>query len=271
MKIFMFGVCVCVLLCAGVGDIVPTLSERNGAQPAVEEEEEEEGGEKEGKEDNEQGQGEEERGHTSGHPETSACTPQPTPSRPSSNRSSVFRCPSSVPRSVSHNHLGRPAYYQGLESPAAVQWMMQSQKKKKNGRTTVRRREASQSPVLPEEVLRLQHRVRVLEKSLLNEQSLSQEVHAALCQREREMRELEASHQRALVMAERTRELSDVQDELQMVNKELERSEKNVQRLRRELEEKQTIRDRTMEEKALEMNRLETENAQLKEVNLVAS
>ena len=44
--------------------------------------------------------------------------------------------------------------------------------------------------MLPEELLKLQHKVRVLEKSLHSEQRLSQEMHAALCQREQEYCEL---------------------------------------------------------------------------------
>ena len=44
--------------------------------------------------------------------------------------------------------------------------------------------------VMPEELLKLQHKVRVLEKSLENEQKLSQELHTALCHREQEYREM---------------------------------------------------------------------------------
>lgn len=48
----------------------------------------------------------------------------------------------------------------------------------------------SEGSVLPEELLKLQHKVRVLEKSLNSEQTLSQEMHTALCQREQEYCEL---------------------------------------------------------------------------------
>ena len=41
-----------------------------------------------------------------------------------------------------------------------------------------------------EEVLKLRHQVRVLERSLQNEQKLSTEFHAELCQREKDYREL---------------------------------------------------------------------------------
>ena len=256
-----YTVCLCV--CSGVGDMVPSLSEKTDTPT---EKDREVGG----NELMEQGQGEEEGTWLNGGNieisgrGLSQCvtTLQATPNR-LTNKSNLFRCPSSVPRSMSRHQLSRTSYYQGLESPAAVQWM-QSQKKKPRTRQEIA---ANNSPALPEEVLKLQHRVRVLEKSLLNEQALSQEMHTALCQREREFHELEASYQQLQVMAEKANELSDVQDELETVTKELEKSKKNVQRLQREVEEQQTSQEKMTEEKTVEMSRLETENTHLKEVH----
>ena len=136
----------------------------------------------------------------------------------------------------------------------------------------------SEAPALSEELLKLQHKVRVLERSLRNEQTLSQEMHSALCQREQEYRNLgecgegfcisqqplppsppshppllsplflfpptpppppllsifslrsEADYQRVLVMADKAKELTDVQDELQMMTAALEKSKKHTQR-----------------------------------------
>ena len=234
---------VCVI---GVGDVVPAFPERTEASTREEEDD--------GRMEHEEKSSDDEAG-------CDGCdsTPQPTPNRlKSSSRSNLFACPSSIPRSVSRRHISRTsAYYRGLESPAAVQWM-QSQ-----------RRPVAQTPAngSSEELLRLQHKVRVLEKSLQNEQTLSQEMHAALCQREQEYRELESSHQKAQVMAEKARELSDVQDELETTTKALEKSQKSLQRFQREVEEQQMCRDRELEEKLSAISHLETENTQLKEVS----
>lgn len=185
-------------------------------------------------------------------------TPLPTPNRlKSSSRSNLFVCPSSIPRSVSRHRSSHTSYYQGLESPAAVQWMQAQRKPVSHTQTTNS----------SEELLKLQHKVRVLEKSLQNEQTLSQEMHAALCQREQEYHDLEAGYQKAQLMAEKARELADVQDELQTVTKALEKSEKNIQRFQREVEEQLMCRDREMEQKMSEISHLETENTQLKEVS----
>ena len=245
----MYRVCVCV---AGVGDIVPALSGR--ATPEVREEDEPMEDPK---------------------PEISGCG-QPdlvTPTRLKAP-SSLSNLLSSVPRSASHrNHVVRSStYYQGLESPAAVQWM-QSQKKRPASRrvvgtaTTNAVSPGNHGEELPEEVLKLQHRVRVLERSLLNEQTLSQEMHATLCQKEREIHEIRTSLQRAESLAGKARELGDVQDELQTVVKALDRSEKAVQRLQREMEEQRINQEEEVEKDMSEINRLETENSQLKEVN----
>ena len=186
-------------------------------------------------------------------------TPQPTPNRLNkpSSRSNLFKCPSSVPRSVSRHSTNRSSYYQGLESPAGVQWM-QSQNKTAS--------QQSQPSNASEELLKLQHKVRVLEKSLHNEQTLSQEMHTALCQREQEYRELEANLQKTLVMAEKANELADVRDELQTMTVALEKSQRNVQRYQREVEERHACHDREMEQKMTEISSLETENVHLKEV-----
>ena len=241
--------CVCV---AGVGDIVPALSGR--ATPEVREEDEPMEDPK---------------------PEISGCG-QPdlvTPTRLKAP-SSLSNLLSSVPRSASRrNHIVRSStYYQGLESPAAVQWM-QSQKKRPASRrvvgtaTTNAVSPGNHCEELPEEVLKLQHRVRVLERSLLNEQTLSQEMHATLCQKEREIHETRTSLHRVESLAEKARELGDVQDELQTVVKALDRSEKAVQRLQRETEEQRVNQEEEVEKDMSEINRLETENSQLKEVS----
>ena len=190
---------------------------------------------------------------------TSDSTPHPTPTRVTKtpSRPNLFVHPSSIPRSLSR-HKMRQSYYQGLESPAAVQWM-QSQR-------PVTRPQTSDAPALPEEVLKLQHKVRVLEKSLNNEQTLSQEMHAALCQREREYHDLEVSYQKAQGMADKAQELMDVQDELQVMTTALEKSDKSVQRLQREIEEQRTWWDKEIEQRESRISHLEAENTQLKEV-----
>jgi hypothetical protein len=249
------------LFTSGVGDVVPALSGTN----SVEREEGDNESINQGQEKGERGEATEINGCG---PTSLVSTPQPTPNR-LPKLSSIFALSSSVPRSVSRQHVSRSSYYEGLESPAAVQWM-QSQKKRSSHLRRHGRSNGPSSPEpaeqLPEEVLKLQHRVRVLERSLLNEQTLSQEMHAALCQREREIHELEVERQKAQAMAERARELADVQDELQTAEKALEKSEKNAQRLQREAEEQRASQSQEIEQKMTEIGCLETESSQLKEL-----
>ena len=215
----------------------------------------------------EEGEGEACGGHQAECPSQSGCgssasnsTPKSTPNRVAKtpSRPNLFmHPPSSVPRSLSH-HKMRQSYYQGLDSPAAVQWM-QSQR-------PVPRPPMNDAPAPPEEVLKLQHKVRVLEKSLHNEQTLSQEMHTALCQREREYRDLEASYQKVQVMVDKAKELVDVQDELQVMTAALEKSDRSVQHLQREMEEERGRRDQEMEQRLSQISHLEAESTQLKEV-----
>ena len=115
----------------GVGDVVPALSERGDEMVVGEEENLTLVGE-----GNEQDCGKRDDGVDPGcqveYPPPGGCgpvpcdsTPQPTPSR-HRRPSNRFICPTSIPRSLSRHKISR-TYYQGLESPAAVQWM-QSQR-----------------------------------------------------------------------------------------------------------------------------------------------
>ena len=194
-------------------------------------------------------------------------TPQPTPNRLSKppSRAGLFACPSSLPRLASRHKIHQASsYYNGLESPAALKWM----------KNPVPRREGVANPSTGnsadqlEEILRLKHRVRVLERSLANEQTLSQEMHAALCQKERETQELQGQLHKTRDAAERARELADVQDELQTVSEALERSEKCVLRLQREVEEQQQSQEEELGKREADSEHFKTENCQLKEVSL---
>ena len=210
-------------------------------------------------------EGEEEQETNDGGGAELVSTPQPTPNRLSKppSCSNLFMCLSSVPRLTSRSRTNQASsYYRGLESPAALQWMKQPKPRGEGvggGSTGL-------SEDQPEEVLRLKHKVRVLERSLANEQNLSQEMHTALCQKDREIQELEDGLRKAQEMGEKARELADVQDELQTVAEALERSEKNVQRLQRESEEQRLSQVKELEKKVADIDRLMTENSQLKEV-----
>ena len=241
---------------AGVGDVVPKLSGRTSPD-MVEEEVGEMMEEEEGVQTSDAG--------GCGQAEL-VSTPQPTPNRlckvPS--RTGLFACPTSVPRLVSRHRINQASsYYRGLESPAALRWMKQPIPRGDGARSGTTGNPEEQ----PEEVLRLKHKVRVLERSLANEQTLSQEMHAALCQKEREMQETEERLAKARDMAEKASELADVQDELQTMAEALERSEKSFLRLQRECEERRTSQGQELGEKAAEIERLKTENSQLKEVS----
>lgn len=111
--------------------MVPALSERGGEMVRGEEEDRPLG--REGKdEEGGNGGGGVDLGCQVEYPPPGGCgpvpcdsTPQPTPNR-HRRPSNRFTCPSSIPRSLSRHKISR-TYYQGLESPAAVQWM-QSQR-----------------------------------------------------------------------------------------------------------------------------------------------
>ena len=234
---------------AGVGDVVPKLSGRTSPDMVEDEAMEDE----EGVQTTDAG--------GCGQAEL-VSTPQPTPNRLS--RTGLFACPSSVPRLVSRHRINQASsYYRGLESPAALQWMKQPIPRGDGARTD----QTGNSEEQPEEVLRLKHKVRVLERSLANEQTLSQEMHAALCQKEREIQEMEERLAKTRDMAEKARELADVQDELQTMEEALERSGKSFLRLQRECEEQHTSQGQELGEKAAEIESLKTENSQLKEVS----
>ena len=250
-----------LIILLGVGDMVPALSGRTSPETEEEVDEAMEEGQGEGAETDEIG--------GCGQQEL-VSTPQPRPSRigKQSSCSGFFACSSSVSRLAGRHHLvtqNSASYYEGLESPAALRWMKKPIARRNGGGMSG---SPGNTEEQPEEVLRLKHRVRVLEKSLLNEQTLSQEMHAALCQKEAELHEVEASLQKARAAAEKARELADVQDELQTAERALERSEKTVQRLQREAEEQRVGREQEMEQKTAENSRLESEIFQLKEVGI---